>query len=1537
MGRNENEIDKQKFTGVMDSSSDLSVVKKGNHRSSYGFRSISANDNTFIFSTIKGTEAKASVRDGYKICCWDSYENSIYVLSKKFEEPLEFSFADVENSGKIALVFGEVVSSLFDIGDWIYVEFDHDNPYTHIENNGAFQVLSFPDQESIEIDIDGSLFYDESLGIGTGGGIIEPLNGGEIGELKVDPDTGNTTYLTLYWHKNLLFSFRRYGSRESSHINKENSKILRWYFTDYLTEPKVFNIRADRYRKVISSGNLVNGQQYMVTNGTVTYDGTEYGPDLAAFNVFTATTSQGLTYTGSGRLIEYYPVELLEWNPDFSQGDIQFTRETSGGQVAVGTYSAIYRCYDDEGAVSPWSMPTQPIYLAKGSSIKSLANYHEQQGSPNNENSGKKLAFDIRFIDTRWTKIQVAIIKHTSRLVAENPLVFYDEDIISSQQEVIYDGTNTEFSFNLAEITAIYRYFKKVMSIESMQEISFTGNFESGSILSAYEAPTPAFSYVIKSLVSDEVQSTDTLNTDGDHIWNSDVPRTINETYPFPLTGHEPDTDRGLYSGTWYIIEGVASAAIGVDTPVTYFGDEVFLPDDTQVQSDASSAAVPLVMIKKHQEISGIDSVDDMVYGMVYEVVDEALGDFAVGRQFRYTGQSLTFAVGGTVTNTGYDAFINRDYLDGNGSLVQNKLATYPRNEKIRIGIVPVDLKGNKLPVRWLGDYTTPDIQDEQLCTSAYKDSRGTDRYTASLNHLGLKIGTVDDPIDVSDIIDQISGFHIVIAPIVRKTKVMGLMYQTQRITTSPVLIAPEFWTYLDVDGYRDYYNSGDAEFPTTYTHGFPITKCLFSPDVMMRTEEDLGINSNDLLKVESYYDDEQYEDFEDGQGGWTQLKGVYYQADPGANDFEAKNSLFFKYQKPIADQTTNKSNPGSTVSVEGVKKYQLETSGVVPAKPNINYRTTTVSEETEVLNDNPFVDRRQRSRIPNHLLITHDEEETFGLENVNQRHAVLASIVEPGEASYDSVNNSQYVATGHFQKIDQTIKDQTNGVFYDVEVFGGQTFLSFYSQQRNIPDRAIGFIFDDADEQFSGVGLSITFPCESQVNPYRRIFEHVARDREELNDNNQPESFVIDEASKYDGTLIKFNALQDLDFENTLFEKSIAFSLTKIQGERFDSYRRFPFGNIKTTEGDMERIIAIKQSDQFLIVWHEKGVSYYPINDRAAITDNQGGNIRIGYGGIADQNISLSFSHGLQDRMALVETDNVFMWVSKKTRQIMILKKGSKPVPFGDENLLDASLEQLLPQGSDQFLIDDPYFTYGITGVYDSYNKEVLFSFINSSRIERRNVYRDLTKFKTLVIDANYLKPTGYFPFVADLYMSLDRFVYATSAMPRSASIETSLSEGMIVYYEGDIYIALETTSIPDPISDITTDETFENLGSFSNTHLLYDGVNMKFFGVEQQPEFTAVFNMPLELFKRFDAYQLRCNQGPNNVQWFTDVVIDNLGETPEFDARDYSFIASLGLSRFGARPRGHGIEINFKWLHSNTKLTLRQIDLFFKFINQK
>lgn len=1545
MGRPEDKINKQKFEGIMDVSSDMTVFRQGKHRSSQNLRAISSNKDQFIFSSIEGTINRVGLKEGYKHVGWVTYENSIYILSKPWQEAIEFLY--IQKSDRyVDIIFDNESGLNVTVGENIYFELYSQYDYDFEKSNGIFKVTQVYSSNSIQIDLLNKSFNSVSFGPESGKGIVEPLKRGEIGEIKVDRKTGDLSYTPLYNHKDLPLSFTKYISREGITINKENNRTLRMYFTDYASEPKSFNLRKSIFNKHIDNGNLLVSKQYMVLNGNIVHDGVSYSTNGSDVNIFTAVNTN---YTGTGIVIEYYPVELLKWNPDWAPGSFEFIGTRIGGQIPVGTYSVVYRMTDSEGAKTSWSLSTNPIYLGKGAVIPTIENYWAKQGSISNENSGQKMLFEFKELDQRWNKIQIALIKHLGKDTFQNPVLIYDEEFSSDSLVVEYDGTSNTTSFNLGDINQFNRYFKKVMTIESIKNILFASNFESGSVLNKYKDLSVHIDKFTYKCISDEVVSNAFVNPDAAVKPITDIDGSVLKFFPYPLTGHSSRYGAGnyLYSDVWYQSDD-GICIVGETTPITYKKDQIFKVDNSQKQKVISTGStttiIPLIMIRKFQETIVNDIANDLIKGDVYKLIFGSVLGYDVDDIFEYKGQPITFTPGSILSSLNYKKIQNTGYLDGNNELIQEKLSSFPRSEKAIVGIVLVDLKGNKLPPRKIGEIYLPSINNSPLSGAETSKSKN-DAYIAHLNHLGLKIGDDSQPIDLLDIIDEISGFHIVIAPIKRKKKAQGLMFRTQRHNCEdPVRISAEFGTRLIEDGYKEYFDTPGNECGTVYANGYDKAKVLYSPDVMFQSAEELNFQTNDKIRIEQYLFDEQSDTFANNYAYYAPNLGKnFIYGTPYTDIYSSKtipSGIFLKYQKPSIDQSSSRSPIGSTLTIKDLSKVTETGVTDVPNSPNTLYNTDTLSRR---LNDAPFTSHVLSSNVKNHLVLGHDSEE-FGLFENFIPDGVLVSLISSNEPNYGSEEFIEYVSVGHYQPLTDSVKKMTSGIFKEIEIFGGETFLSFYTQRKNEQRQTYGnpFGYYDDNVDIPGFSLIITFPCESIINTYRRTFVHAAKDREKI-DPAIPESFVVDRSNQYLGTLIKYAALIDIDYENTLFEKSTAYSRTKILGERYDSWREFLYGNYKTAESQVERIVASKRSDQYLVLWHEKGMSYYPVGDRAAITDNQGGSIRIGYGGIMDVNIPTSFTEGLQDRKALVETPTHYVWLCKRSKNILQIPKKGIPQMLNEKNFLDSYLEDYLPDGAAIREKDNPYYGAGIIGGYNPKFKEVLFSFLKTDRDSRKNLFIAKENFNTLIIDALNLVPTGKYKFVADDYIWIDSWMYSSIPMPLQAKVLNGY-DNQINYLDKDIYIAINPIILSD-LSEIENPAFFTKIGNIGNLHQHNVGTKCKFYGVMTNPEFTVVFNLPIELFKRFDSHQLRVNHGPGKVNFKTNVGL-SVTDQSTFKLRDYSFINSLPFTSTKARLRGHAIEIEYIWNvydeditipNEKIDLLLHQIDLYFDFINQK
>lgn len=1528
------------FSGIMDTDTDISAIKDNKHRYSLNFESISHDDNEFVFQTMDGMTLRTGVRTGFKIIGWAAYENSIYVISTAYHPQLNWSPAE-DVDGKVALNYDS--DHEYVAGEWIYIKKTNSNIYDRYQFEGAFEILDVPTSTQIIINLDSSTIGTENLVTNITGTSVKQ-SWGEVGKLVINStaNTGVTRYVPIYSHQNLRVYLQAYISREGFVIVKENGQTLRLYWTDYAQSPKTLNANSSILSHRILNNELEDGKTYMVLESSAVYDGVSYSVQGVAGNIFTATTAQGLTYTNNATVIEYFPIELLDWSPDFQQGDIQYTR-TLSGNVSVGVYSAVYRLTDQQGAVTPWSLPTNPIYLGKKSFITTIEEYWENEGALATINSGYSLLFNISDIDTNWTNIQCAIIKHIGKDTFEIPYIFENTPITGSEMDIEFTGTGVAEQITIAEINILYRWFKRLLTIENMQSELTGGNFESSSLLSNFIPNLPEIGYVVKECVTDHIMSieNETVSThNAEAIQEIDAPYGIINPHPYPLKAHIASifaVDQFLEPKTYYEIT-TGNIEIGESGDLrTYYKGTIFTRVVKSNIVAITGIIKPVIIVRKHQNAdTTLYDASTMITGKIYELVTPTT-NYLAGDLIRYDG-SIDFG-------TGYIRPLNvtvneSNMLDGNSPLVQNRLMSFPRREKIRIGILPVDKKGSKLPVRWLGDYDTPSIATTDLIEAEM--SVVNEKNTAWLNHLGLVIGTEETPLDISSIMNDISGFHIVVSPIQRQIKVQGLLSKT--VVHGENRIGPSVFECLANDYHQYTYQ---VDYPLGYDRG----AILFSPDVLFLNEEEIGVQIDDEIYIEKYYESNEWTESPSGDYVGYNYDTPYdpdFFAGGAGSDPLSSIKKFAKYNNEAADQTTDKDAIGSTIKLTGSKKIGVQASALWPDQSNVVYETDAYTSPTgEPLPDYPS--KALRSRVYNHLLMSYaaiPSRGTFGVQNVSTKTPALASVQSPSVANYGSIETSQYVTTGHFQKVDSELIELTNGLLWDIEVFGGQTFLSLFGQVRNVRT-------DTELEPFSSESFGkgrfdyiIGYPVQSIVNPYRRVAAHAFKSREELSPINIEVSVVADD-SKYTGALIKYASLANIEYENTFFERHIAWSKTKINGERIDSFRQFPFFQIKECENDLERIVAIKKMERHLLIWHEKGVSYFPVREKATLQGEGTDAIILGYSGIYESNFAIDNATGLQHRSALVETPDTFYWISARAKSIVMLNKKSKPQYFSDENFIGAIPKALL-SNNDILKIDNPFYNQGIIGAYDALKKRVLFTFLVSSFNSRTTDLVRPTEHLTLMISNTYKQPLGYCNFHVDQYIWLDTFLYSTLRTPKEVQDFTTYDPFSIVVQNNTYYVAISENTTGEG-TNLATNVRWVAAGAVNSLYQHNLGSKLKFHGLTWDAILTPASSDPRGMLKVYDAVKVMVNREPGSIRWTTDynASAEELNTIEGWDVRENTYSKSFPFATDGERPRGLGIEVSLTFFGRNTSnitsavsnmdIFVRQMNIFKRILNIK
>jgi len=245
-------------------------------------------------------------------------------------------------------------------------------------------------------------------------GLVEWLPYGEGIQPYSKTGQYNSGYIPLYHHANLNATWKH---RIEGFSFKENELVQRIYWTDNYNQPRTFNISDPRFTDYIPTGSLVTDTQYMVVEGVIEYDGTQYGPGLG--NVFTATTLGTSFYTDltgptpTAKVIVYYPYELLDFIPERLLGGIQFSSYGTGN-VYCGNKIYFYRLSNSNGIQTSWSYASAPIHVGTENENDYLVavNYHNFVGGGTSTallNSGRSVNVQIDNLDTNFEFVELAV------------------------------------------------------------------------------------------------------------------------------------------------------------------------------------------------------------------------------------------------------------------------------------------------------------------------------------------------------------------------------------------------------------------------------------------------------------------------------------------------------------------------------------------------------------------------------------------------------------------------------------------------------------------------------------------------------------------------------------------------------------------------------------------------------------------------------------------------------------------------------------------------------------------------------------------------------------------------------------------------------------------------------------------------------------------------------------------------------------------------------------------------------------------------
>lgn len=1273
---------------------------------------------------------------------------------------------------------------------------------------------------------------------------------------------------------------------------EESENIANIYFSDNNTKPKVINVFGDQWNIINASSGLEVGKYYMVTSGTVVYNGTTYGPQQAAGNVFTrasAANPSAIT-SGSGSVKAYNPPQNLNWNPDVDQMQFYASGFTTGSLVS-GKYIFLSALENNDGYRTPWNYHTMPIFISpdtiNSSSIKS---YQDYQGGNTTENSGKGIVLTAENIDQDYDSIVVAVIQFSGDGTYEVPFITLRTSITASTMQLNITGNSRIENVAVTELISVLNIFEKVGTFSFNKNRMFAADVVINSPLLDYSPGEIGYSWF-------------SYETPSDYYGHKYQGGTINDSWlGHNATGNSVNTGE-IKGGQWYEVDGDASNYI------TYNGN-IYYPGHAngayfQGANDGSGKVET-------------DFATTLGSPTVYPVI--RIAKFKSGTS------------GTNPNTTSYKYYrIQNDFLDMKGMVTSQLLVGYKRGgEKYRIGIMGITNEGAVVPVVAPFDVVTPEITAGYPLTNNWKDATGSPTYedTWGTMQLGLRIGTDSKPLDLSSVADKLSAIFIVRAPRKKRSVAQG---------------------YLDgcvYDSINSHYEP-PASFMTTFNCGnvaaWPNVGMLYSPEFLFEDIDALNVG-NAKLKYSAYLDG-----VRDTSGGNQNvnfglhrgLAGTYTSIYPWM--YHKVHDLTFPTGSKLGSEIDlvairPTTQDEATVNISGVTGNFSRTAYFKGNDNSDEFRGANITAKFTMLSS-------KVSDFASHALQWEGKPLVDILDPTNLNP-------DYGDVALTEYQLCGHV----LPLTDAIRTENGGWSFKEIEVFGGDVYVNFFDYQKNVTTdynvsaptgHSGGATFGAGAYGICHQGLTVSFPVESVINVAFRSGRHGMKDGGRTSgltngvSETQPEDFTYYD-SYTNEKAYTFGALDpDSDF-SLIRKKSVFFTDVKIPGEAINSFRLWPAGNERYVEIRNGDITALRSKKGRLFCFQKNGVIYLPIEEAKIISGNVGDATVLGVGGVIDRYDESTERYGMQDRFSIGEFDNGWIFVDLVKRRMLYISITGEEVKMdlvkGVSNKLDDFLKTSGYENNLSSL--NPFDQYGISSGYHERYREMYFCF----KSPEGNL--------TIGVNEQAMAFVGRYSFSPSMFLEHGVRLFCSHEMNRTMSFDytTGLSiPGMLFgfFYSGTKVIFEDSSGnhqafkvinrylITNLETQLLTVSNWVLLGDVNEIHDFDDPTASPVYLIgDANQELVEVIVNPDALHnKAFKAIRIDTGDGygsGENDAYMHDKVYFSTGtRNSEKNAEDFvlngagEYRGSVGLDDNEIRMRGKYLSIKLWHNHSEGKIT--------------
>lgn len=630
---------------------------------------------------------------------------------------------------------------------------------------------------------------------------------------------------------------------------------------------------------------------------------------------------------------------------------------------------------------------------------------------------------------------------------------------------------------------------------------------------------------------------------------------------------------------------------------------------------------------------------------------------------------------------------ISGGFMDYKNPAVDNNFKGYPRDTKIRLGVLFWDLNGKPYFVRWLkdntsnGDYRTSQYNTNPLLEGIGLTTLGSNTY---YNYLfGNNISLLVSGLDITDIRDKISGFSIVRCPIEHEIISTGILTQIYDGSTN---------SHVQTN-----FNTSTLTIPSRRLKSYSY----FSPEQLFEFGN-FSIQRGDKIKNLEYLK------------SYNTTAATRGTADGAPNRF---------YEKFLMNDLTGGTQNGAVLAENEIissANYEFGTDEFVynpllPQKPLSKYSAKQINDKI--------------GNVSKHIIFNTKNSETdsdpIGIITSGRSQALLVGIKRQnnnpyGGTSKSALSNSKYIFCGHYQPINsQVLSDvlQSSGryVFNEIQIFGGDTYVQLFDLNR------LYYNYADASNK---LGQAIVFPVETRINISLRTGNHIAKIRPYYTTINEDgirynsggldskyEDFLYNKGYSSDNIYDYYPALPDFTTLENKFPNVIRYSLQKTIGEMFDKFRMFQTNSFISVDSRYGSITNVRKLRDYLIYWTPESVGYLPVLERQLSATELGAPIQMGVGGVLERSDELStFGFGNSHQFSLIQSDQGFHWFNMLNKSFISLDNSMKL----DKSSFAQGLNNFFRDNVKEALLekDNPFDNKGIISGYDMVKRKVYMTF---------------------------------------------------------------------------------------------------------------------------------------------------------------------------------------------------------------------------------